>query len=201
MTKRFLLLMIFVMILAACQPVIETGVPTIPAATEALTTAPTLAPTQEATIRLSYSAIRFEDQEGKFTFDYPDTWTAEPEQVIGDRGSQQLLLSPGSTLETLANGGSRITLARYNWDPKNDLSARVTMRKTAWEASGLKILDESTRELADGRAVVDLLMETSDKQQVLFSLTTIGERYLEIIFEGDMVLGKEILSTLASVSQ
>ena len=187
--------------LVACQLVVETADPTIPAVTEVPTSAPTLAPTQEATVPLSYSAIRFEDLEGKFTFDYPDTWTAELEHVIGDRGSQQLLLSPGSTLEMLAEGGSRIILTRYNWDPKNELAARVTMRKTAWDASGFVILEESTREFEDGRAVVDLLMESPDKQQVLFSLTTIGERYLEIVAEGDIELAKEILSTLASISQ
>jgi hypothetical protein len=201
MKMRFLFLLVFMMTLAACQPAIGTSIPTLPVATEAPTAAPTLAPTQEATVQLSFSANRFEDLDGKFTFDYPDTWTADQELVIGDRGSQQVLLSPGSTLETLAEGGLRILLMRYDWDPKNDLAARVTMRKTAWDASGFVILDESTRELEDGRAVVDLLMETPDKQQVLFCLTTIGERYLEIIVEGDMTLGREILSTLASISQ
>ncbi len=201
MNKRFMLLLVFVMTLAACQPAIETTVAPNSTATEAPTSAPTLAPTQEATVQLSFSAIRYEDQEGKFTFDYPDTWTAESEQVIGDRGSQQVLLSAGSTLETLTEGGSRILILRYDWDPKNDLAGRVTMRKTAWDASGFVIVDESTRELEDGRAVVDLLMETPDKKQVLYSLTTVGERYLEIVVEGDIVLGKEIISTLASISQ
>jgi hypothetical protein len=201
MKKRFLFLLVFMMTLAACQPAIGTSIPASPVATEAPTAAPTLAPTQEATVQLSFSAIRFEDLDGKFILDYPDTWTADQELVIGDRGSMQVLLSPGSTLEMLVEGGSRILLMRYDWDPKNDLAARVTMRKTAWDASGFVILDESTRELEDGRAVVDLLMETPDKQQVLFCLTTIGERYLEIIVEGDMTLGKEILSTLASISQ
>jgi hypothetical protein len=201
MKKHFLFLLVFVMTLAACRPLIETQTPTLPVLIEALTAAPTLAPTLEESVQLTFSATRFEDEEGKFAFDYPDTWTVDQEQVIGDRGSQQVLLSPGSTVETLAEGGSRIILVRYDWDPKNDLAARVTMRKTAWDASGFVIVDESTRELEDGRAVVDLLMETPDKQQVLFCLTTIGERYLEIVAEGDIVLGKEILSTLASISQ
>jgi hypothetical protein len=201
MKKRYLLLLLFVMTLAACQPAVEVPAATLPAQTGVPTAAPTLAPTQEATDQLSYSSIRYEDLEGKFTIDYPDTWTADQEQVVGDRGLQQLLLSPGSTLESLAEDGSRIILVRYDWDPRNDLAARVTMRKTAWDASGFVILDESTRELEDGRAVVDLLMETPDKQQILFTLTTIGDRYLEIIAEGDIVLGKEILSTLASISQ
>ena len=199
MKMRFLLLLVFVMTLAACQPAIETTVPPIPAATEAPTAAPTLAPTQEETVKLSFSAIRFEDLEGKIIFDYPDNWTAEMEQVIGDRGSQQVLLSPESTLETLAEGGARIILMRYDWDPKNDLVARVTMRKTAWATSGFVILDESTRELEDGRAVVDLLMETPDKTQFLVVLTTVGDRYLEMSAEGDLNLCREILGTLQSI--
>ena len=90
-------------------------------------------------------------------------------------------------------------LMRYDWDPKNDLAARVTQRKTAWEASGFVILDESTRELEDGRAVVDLLFQTSDKHEVMFTLTTIGDRYLEISVEGNLDLCREILGTLRSI--
>jgi len=122
-----------------------------------------------------------------------------PEQVIGDRGSQTVLLSPGSTIETLAEGGSRIVLLRYSWDPKNDLSAWSAQRKLAWEASGLVILDESTHELADGRAVVDLLMKGTDGTEILFSLTTIGDRYLEINAQGNLELCREILGTLKSL--
>lgn len=194
MKKRLLLLLVFAMNLAACQPAIETAAPTLPVSTEIPT-----APTQEATIQLSFSAIRFEDLEGKFTFDYPDTWTAEPEQVIGDRGSQQVLLSPGSTLETLAEDGVRVILLRYDWDPMNDLAAWVTTRKTAWDASGFVILDESTRELEDGRAVIDFHMKTTDGTELLFSLTTIGDRYLEINGMGNLELCWEILGTLTSI--
>lgn len=187
------------MTLASCQPATETAVPPIPAANDGPTSAPTLAPTLEATNQLSYSAIRLEDLEGRFNFDYPDTWTAEPEQMIGDRGSQQVLLSPGSTLETLVEDGSSVILLRYDWDPKNDLAAWVTTRKAAWDASGLVTLDESTRELEDGRAVVDFHMKTTDGTELLFSLTTIDNRYLEINAMGNLELCREILGTLKSI--
>jgi len=196
MKTRISLLVLFVISLAACSPTFETAAPTsLPVATEAVSPTPTI----EAAPALSYSPISYEDTAGKFGFQYPADWTLEPEQVIGDRGSQMVLLSPGSTIETLAEGGSRIVLLRYSWDPKNDLSAWSAQRKLAWEASGLVILDESTRELADGRAVVDLLMKGTDGTEILFSLTTIGDRYLEINAQGNLELCREILGTLKSL--
>ena len=139
-----------------------------------------------------------------YTFDYPVEWMLDP-VTFGARapGGYQLTSwphEPGMVAEVPA-GGTIMNILIQLWDPKADLSAFVEQQKTAWDASGFVIMDESTRELEDGRVVVDLLMETPDKQQVLFSLTTVGERYLEIVAEGDIVLGKEILSTLASISQ
>ena len=159
--KKLILLVVFALTAAGCQPAIESQVPTkSPLVTETPAVIVTETP---ALPTLSFSSVTYTDDLGKFAFDYPDTWTLNAEQVIGDRGSQTLLLSPGSSAESIAEGGSRIVLMRYDWDPKNDLAARVTQRKTAWEASGFVILDESTRELKDGRAVVDLLFQTADK--------------------------------------
>ncbi len=196
MKIRIGLLVMFAVSLAACSPAIEIAAPTSTlGATEVVLPTPTI----EATPALSYSPISYEDSSGKIAFQYPSDWTLVPEQVIGDRGSQTVLLSPGSTIETLADGGSRVVLLRYAWDPKNDLSAWTAQRKLAWEASGLVILDESTRELADGRAVVDLLMKGTDGTEILFSLTTIGDRYLEINAQGNLDLCREILGTLKSL--
>lgn len=196
MKTRISLLVFFVISLAACSPATGTIAPTsTPAATQVVSPTPKI----ETTPGLSYSPISYKDTAGMIEFQYPADWTLEPEQVIGDRGSQMVLLSPGSTIETLAEGGSRIVLLRYSWDPKNDLSAWSAQRKLAWEASGLVILDESTRELADGRAVVDLLMKGTDGTEILFSLTTIGDRYLEINAQGNLELCREILGTLKSL--
>jgi hypothetical protein len=196
MKTRLSLLVLFVVSLAACSPTLETAAPTsIPVATEAVLPTPTI----EATSVLSYSPKWYEDPIGKIAFQYPSDWSLEPEQVIGDRGSQTLILSQGSSAEKVAPGGARIVLMHISWDPKNDLSARTTQRKTAWEASGFLILDESTRELEDGRAVIDLLMETPDKTQFLVVLTTIGDRYLEMSAQGDLDLCREIFGTLESI--
>lgn len=183
--------------ISACQPVVETQVPAaVPVTVDTPEAIATQAPTQMV---LSFTPATYSDEVGKFAFDYPDMWTLDAEQVIGDRGSQTLLLSPGSTAESIAQDGSRIVLMRYAWDPKNDLAARVAQRKTAWDASGFVILVESTRELEDGRAVVDVHMETPDKNQFMVTLTTIGDKYLEISAEGDLALCQEILGTLRSI--
>jgi len=196
--KKLLLLVALLMAISGCKPVVNTQIPT---ETPVIDVTPTLTATATITpVALSYAGVTYTDEIGKFAFDYPDTWTLDAEQVIGDRGTQTLLLSPGSTAETIAEGGARIVLMRYDWDPKNDLAARVAQRKTAWDASGFVIVDESTRELEDGRAVVDLLMQTTDKTQFLVSLTTIGDKYLEISAEGNLGLCKEILATLRSIN-
>lgn len=187
MKKSILLLFVCVIILSACKPGFLS-----PAE-------PTTVQTPLATLGSSFLPTTYKDLDGKLSFNYPHDWTLLPEERIGDRGTQTLILSPGSTAEALADGGSRIVMMRYDWDPKNDLSAWTAQRKSAWDASGMKILDESTRELKDGRAVVDLLMQTIDNRQVLYSLTTIGDRYLEMSAEGDMNLCKEILGTLQSI--
>jgi hypothetical protein len=195
--KKLLLLVALILAISACQPAVETQVPaTDPVTVDTPGIVATPTPTQTV---LSFTPSTYSDEVGKFAFDYPDMWTLDAEQVIGDRGSQTLLLSPGSTAESIAQDGSRIVLMRYDWDPKNDLAARVAQRKTAWDASGFVILDESTRELEDGRAVVDVLMETPDKNQFMVSLTTIGDKYLEISAEGDLALCREILGTLRSI--
>jgi hypothetical protein len=149
--------------------------------------------------QLSFVPATYRDEAGKFAFEYPADWSTDPEQVIGSRGSQTLFLSPGSTVETLAEGGSRVVLMRYDWDPKNDLAARLAQRKVAWEASGFVILEESTRQMADGREIVDLLIQTTDGTQVLYSLAVIGDQYLELSAEGNLQLGQEVLGTLDSI--
>jgi hypothetical protein len=187
MKKSFLLLFVFVVILSACKPGFL-----FPAG-------PTTVQNPLAILGSSFLPTTYKDMDGKLSFNYPQDWILLPEERIGDRGTETLILSPGSTAEAVADGGSRIALIRYNWDPKNDLSAWTAQRKSAWDASGMKILDESTRELKDGRVVVDLLMQTADNRQVVYSLTTIGDRYLEISAEGDVILCKEILGTLQSI--
>lgn len=141
----------------------------------------------------------YQDEAANIQLSYPEGWALEPAQVIGDRGSQAALLSPGSSLESVAEGGSRIVLTTYQWDPKNDLSAFVAQRKTAWEASGFKLLSEESFKLADDRSLVILVVETVEKTHVLFAFTNSGENYLQISGEGDLQVCREIVDTIQPV--
>lgn len=196
--RRLLFLFLLSFAFSSCKPMGETPITIAP--TKAIENAATVTVEPTIAIVLSYVPAIYEDADGKFSISYPEEWTIDPEQQIGDRGSQTVLLSPGSSVESIADGGSRVVIVRYDWDPKNDLAARLAQRKIAWDASGFTILQESNRFLQDGREVIDLMIRTVDNHEVMFSLTTIGDRYLEISAEGDLNLCKEILGTLSSLN-
>jgi hypothetical protein len=61
-----------------------------------------------------------------FALDYPAGWTVT-ESVVGDRGSQTLLLSAPeiADLAELPEGATRVSVTVYEWDPKNDLAAFI----------------------------------------------------------------------------
>jgi hypothetical protein len=115
------------------------------------------------------------------------------------RGGQALLLSPGTTAETLADGGTRVSLVTYVWDPKNDLDAYVAQRKTAWDASGFTITREEQWQLAGGRTAYIFVINTPE-QPTFTLLTTVGEDYLQIGGDGDAALLEEIARTLRPLS-
>jgi hypothetical protein len=151
-------------------------------------------PVTEAT-QLSFIPATYTDESAGIALDYPADWTLDPSSQIGVRGGQALLLSPGTTLETLADGGTRVSITTYIWDPKNDLDAYVAQRKVAWDASGFAITREEQLQLADGRTAYLFLVNTPEVPT--FTLfTTIGEDYLQISGEGDLALSEEIARTL-----
>jgi hypothetical protein len=155
---------------------------------------PTAAPIAEAT-QLSFTPATYTDTNAGFELDYPADWTLDPSSQIGVRGGQALLLSPGTTPETLANGGTRVSITTYLWDPKNDLDAYVAQRKIAWDASGFAITREEQWQLADGRTASVFVVKTPE--QPTFTLfTNIGEDYLQIGGDGDAALVEEIAHTL-----
>ena len=195
--KKIIVMILLALTITACDRVTKT--PPITPDLEATQSPVAIATATMTPNPISFVPSSYSDDDGKFSIQYPDTWTVIPEQVIGDRGSQTLLLSPGSSAETIAAGGSRIVLVKYQWDSKNDLAAWVTHRKLAWEASGFIIKEESTRQLEDVRGVIDFTLQTPDKNEILISLTTIDDRYLEINAQGNTNLCREILSTLKSI--
>jgi hypothetical protein len=202
-----LLLTLLTSVLAACQPARPAALPqptTLPqpaVQTQAITPTATPYPTAQAPEptqgqQLSFSAATYQDESAGFELDYPSGWTLQPRSTIGERGSQALLLSPGTTPETLAEGGSRIAMIVYKWDPKKDLAAYLKQRETAWVDSDSTILTKTSWELADGRQAVNLVVQGPDQGQAFFLLTTAGEDYLQIGGEGDLALIAEIARTL-----
>jgi hypothetical protein len=156
--------------------------------------APITAPVTKTT-QLSFTPTTYTDESAGFELDYPSGWTLDPSSQIGVRGGQALLLSPGTTPETLANGGARISITTYIWDPKNDIDAYVAQRKVAWDTSGFAITREEQWQLADGRTAYVFVVQTPE--QPTFTLfTTIGEDYLQIGGDGDLALVEEIVHTL-----
>ncbi len=202
-TRNQAWLWVIVFALTACAPAaLSTPAapsPTAPSAatasvapTEIPLPSETPAPTATATI----SVNTYVDQSAGFQLTYPVSWTLIPNTPIGTRGSQALLLSPGTTAEKLGDG-SRIAIVINKWDPKNDLNAYLAMRKSAWEASGSKIVEETELKLAGDRLAEGLIVQSTDGQQVFILLTTAGEDYLQIVGEGDLTLTRGIALSLS----
>jgi hypothetical protein len=128
--------------LAACAPAGAKPTAT-PAATAEPTGLVSPTPTPEPTVATQYYVRQTYTAEANgLKLDYPADWTASPNTQIGSRGEQALLLSPGTTAETLPEGGSRVSITLYRWDPEGDLASYVTQRRTAWDASGFTIVVE-----------------------------------------------------------
>jgi len=160
----------------------QIAIPILPAATQVLP-----------------SGNLYKDESSGFQLTYPVDWTLDPSKPLGSRASQALLLSPGTTAESLAEGGSRVSIVIYAWDPTNDLSAYVARRKAAWNASSSTIIEEKDLILADGIRAVSFIVESTDKQRDFILITTAGEKYLEIVGQGNLELIEEVAQTLSPV--
>lgn len=136
-----------------------------------------------------------------FALDYPAGWLAQ-ETVVGERGTQVMFVSSPELAEaaTMPVGESRVSLTIYDWDPKNDLTAYVEKTKTAWEASGFTILEEQALTLDLGLGAVRFTVQSSDTTFPVL-IAAVGEKYLFLSGEGDMVLVNEILVRLRPISQ
>ncbi len=201
MTLTKLMMLVLIFILPACVPAVsqsptdlgfvnstKTAVPTgLP--TAAIQTKPTKAP-------LTFAAIVYKDETNGFELDYPSDWTVVPNTQIGSRAAAAQLFSPGSTAEKLLDGGTRIGITVYQWDPKSNLAAYAAHRKTAWEGGGFSIVAETSSNLAAGRNQMSFTVQGPDKTQAFFLLTTVGENYLEIAGDGNLALIEEIAQTM-----
>jgi hypothetical protein len=196
---RSLILLICVLILAACAPAAAETMPAAPTAAvptiRIVISSPTPTP-EPTTVPLSFTPATYKVESEGFELDYPADWTSVPFNQVGSRGSQGLLLSPGTTAEMIPAGGSRVSLTVYLWDPKNDLAAYAAHRRGAWDSGGYSIVKESSGDLMDGRKYMSYVVRAPDDQQAFFLVTSLGQSYLEIAGEGNLALVEEIARTM-----
>ena len=148
----------------------------------------------------SFDSQTYINEKVGFALDYPSQWVIK-ESIVGDRGSQYLLLSKPeiADLPEVPAGETRVAVNVYQWDPKNDLAAFVESRKTGWEASGFTIVTEEPLTLDLGLAAIKFTVQTSDGLTVPFLFAAINDQYLSISGEGDLALVAEIMQRLRPI--
>ncbi len=176
----------------------ETFITVVPSETRAAPTEAVLNPKLPVA---SFEAQTYVNEEAGFALDYPAGWTVN-EIVIGPRGAQFQFLSSPELAEaaTVPEGATRVNAAIYQWEPRNDLAAYASQRKTAWEASGFQILAEEQLTLELGLSAVRFTVQTPEAQ-ILFLVAALDDRYLELSGEGDMELVKEIVQRIRPISR
>jgi hypothetical protein len=147
-----------------------------------------------------FDAQTYVNQEAGFALDYPSGWTVN-EMVVGPRGTQVQFLSSPELAEApvVPEGSTRVNATIYQWDPKNDLAAFVANQKTAWEASGITILEEEQLVLELGLPAVRFRVQAPDADLV-FLIAAVGDQYLVLSGEGDLELVKEIAGRVRPIS-
>lgn len=191
-TRTLLCLFVLGLVLAACSAAAPTPSPTSPLPATDVPPAPQPTATQAVT----FDAALYQDPAGRYELDYPAGWTVDAAQG-GSRGGYVQFTSwaHDGNIQKIPAGESLLQVTVYLWDPKNDLDARLEMRKTAFESSGNTILEEDEIEFPGGERGVRLLLQTTDGEQSLVVIAELGEDYLEISGVGDMALLDAIIRT------
>lgn len=148
----------------------------------------------------SFESQPYINEAAGFALDIPAGWTVK-ETVIGDRGTQVQFLSSPELAEAsvMPEGGTRVNATIYQWDPKNDLAAFVANQKTAWESSGITILEEEQLVLEQGLPGVRFNVQTPDTQ-LIFLMAPLRDQYLVLSGEGDLALVEEIVRRVRPIS-
>jgi hypothetical protein len=161
---------------------------------------PTILPSETPTIsELSFESAAYRDEDAGFEFDYPASWVADSPQVVGPRGTSAQITSfprdPGELPEVIPPDGTIMAVTVLLWDPKNDLNEFVDVRKEGWTSSNSEILLEERWILTGDWEAFHFLVKAPD-QDVLYLITTVGERYLLLSGTGDLDLLGEMAGTL-----
>jgi hypothetical protein len=148
----------------------------------------------------SFEAQPYINEAAGFALDIPTGWTVN-EMVLGDRGSQVQFLSAPELAEApvVPEGGTRVNATIYQWDPKNDLAAFVAQQKTAWESSGITVLEEEQLTLEQGLPAVRFHVQAPDADLILL-MAALGDQYLVLSGEGDLILVDEIMQRLRPIT-
>jgi hypothetical protein len=175
----------------------DTAVPVIPSDTAR---APTEAAPNPKLPAASFEAQPYINKAVGFALDIPIGWTVN--EQIGPRGTQVQFLSSAEIAEaaTLPEGAARVNATIYQWDPKNDLPAFVANQKSAWEASGITILEEEQLVLELGLPAVRFHVQSPDAD-LIFLVAAIGDQYLVLSGEGNLELVKEIVGRVRPISR
>ncbi len=197
--------LILAFLLAACGPA-PSGSPTeLPTPMIFTTSAPTpmILPSETPAIpELSFEPATYRDEDAGFEFDYPAAWVADPPQVVGPRGTSAQITSfprdPGELPEVIPTDGTIMAVTVLLWDPKNDLNQFVDLRIQGWEDSNYEILLEEGWTLTGDWEAFHFLIKTPE-QDVLYLITTVGERYLLLSGTGDLDLLGEMAGTLRPI--
>ena len=148
----------------------------------------------------SFESQPYVNEAAGFALDIPTGWTVN-EMIVGDRGTQVQFLSSPELAEApvVPEGSTRVNATIYQWDPKNDLAAFVAQQKTAWESSGITILEEEQLVLEQGLPAVRFHVQAPDAD-LIFLMAALGEQYLVLSGEGDLTLVDEIVQRLRPIT-
>ncbi|MCL4258665.1 MAG: hypothetical protein KJZ53_09075 [Anaerolineales bacterium] len=188
--KKLSLLLLAVLLAACAAPPIATA----PVAPTVAATTPQSQPTEAQ--QPSFEATTYQDAEGRFSLQYPASW-----QILGGesgaRGEYVQITSwdPGAAgIEQVPAGESLLQITVYQWDPKGDLPARLDMRRTAFNNSGITIAEETEMDFDGGPGAVRMRLVSSGEESIVYFFV-LGDENLEISGTGDLQLLDEVIQT------
>lgn len=191
--KKLYLALIAVLLAACAAPPQPTGMPLEPAPTVA---EPTAQPEAAQPETPSFEATTYQDSAGRFSLQYPASWHILGGES-GSRGDYVQIASwdPGSAgLTEVPEGESLLQITVYQWDPKGDLGARLEMRRTAFNNSGITIAEETEVTPDGGPAGVRMRLISSGEESLTYFFV-LGDEYLEISGIGDLQLLDQVIQT------
>jgi hypothetical protein len=196
MMRNILFVTFFLMLLAACGRQSAPQEPIIPATIIPLASATLDGPTPTETPAPTFEPAVYVDEFGRFEISYPMGWVLNDGES-GTRGSYIQLMSwqPEPGYSEIPVGESLLQIAVYLWDPQHDLSARVEMRRTAFEASGNVILEENEVTLLSGQPAVRMVVQDTAGKPSVFLFAVLGDDYVELSGTGDIELMDQIIGT------